>query len=53
MNEVADRCLQYARNDDYPLTASLLWSAAKEINKLEHEIAELTYRLQTGLKVKK
>ena len=53
MNEIADKCLQYARNDDYPLTASLLWSAAKEINRLEHENAELIFRLQTSLKVNK
>jgi len=53
MNEIADRCIEYARKDDYPLTASLLWSAAKEINRLEHEVAELTLRLQTSLKVKK
>ena len=53
MNEIAEKCIEYARHDDYPLTASLLWSAAKEINKLEHEVAELTFRLQTSLKAKK
>jgi hypothetical protein len=45
MNEIAEKCIQYARHDDYPLTASLLWSAAKEINKLEHE--ESRTNLQT------
>jgi hypothetical protein len=53
MNEIAEKCIEYARHDDYPLTASLLWSAAKEINRLEHENAELIFRLQTSLKAKK
>jgi len=53
MNEIAEKCLRYARRDDYPLTASLLWAAAKEINRLEHENAALLFRLQTIFKEKK
>jgi len=53
MNEIAEKCIEYARHDDYPVTSQLLWSAAKEINRLEHENAELIFRLQTSLKVNK
>lgn len=45
MNEIAAKCIEYARNDDYRTTAKLFWAAAKEINKLEHKNAELIYEL--------
>ena len=41
MNPVAAKLIEYARNDDYRTTAQLLWNAAREINKLDHENAEL------------
>jgi hypothetical protein len=41
MNPIAAKLIEYARNDDYQKTAQLFWNAAREINKLDHENAEL------------
>jgi hypothetical protein len=46
MNEIAARLIEYARDDDYKVTAQLMWSAASEINRLEHEKAELIYEIE-------
>lgn len=46
MNEIAARLIEYARHDDYKVTAQLMWSAASEINRLEHEKAELIYAIE-------
>jgi hypothetical protein len=45
MNPVASKLIEYARHDDYRTTAQLFWNAAREINKLEHENAELIVEL--------